>query len=227
LHRAEKLVRKKKWDQRKSKTVTLPTTAVEIIHSDFRNLQIDEGSVDLVLTDPPYDKDALPLWDDLGLAAARWLRPGGVLLAYTGFMYLNEVFRMLEQHLTWHWQEIIIHDSHGQLVHSRNVINKYRSVLGYVKGTASFPAAITDVIYGSGPEKTHHPWQQNLGEFEELLEYVTEPNDLVVDPFGGGFTTAVACYNLGRRCISCDVDQLAVEGGRERLAQVQSGESDS
>ena len=44
----------------------------------------------------------------------------------------------------------------------------------------------------------------------------------MVDPCGGGFTTAVACKRLGRRCVSCDIDEAAVIRGRERLAETSS-----
>ena len=45
---------------------------------------------------------------------------------------------------------------------------------------------------------------------ELLVLYFSVPGDLVVDTCGGGFTTAVACRNLGRRCISCDIDKAEV-----------------
>src|SRR5207245_2185095 len=51
-----------------------------------------------------------------------------------------------------------------------------------------------------------------------LVHHFSEPGDLVVDPCGGGFTTAVACRDLGRRCISCDIDEAAVIRGQDRLA---------
>jgi site-specific DNA-methyltransferase (adenine-specific) len=36
---------------------------------------------------------------------------------------------------------------------------------------------------------------------EYLIETYTNPGDLVIDPFGGSGTTAVACARQGRRCI--------------------------
>lgn len=53
-----------------------------------------------------------------------------------------------------------------------------------------------------------------------MVGYFSQPGDLVVDPCAGGFTTAVACRNLGRRCVSCDVDKRAVLSGQERLAGI-------
>jgi site-specific DNA-methyltransferase (adenine-specific) len=68
-------------------------------------------------------------------------------------------------------------------------------------------------------EKEAHDWQQPLEEVERLVRDFSQPGDLVVDPCGGGFTTAVACKRLGRRCISCDIDEAAVIRGQDRLAE--------
>lgn len=39
------------------------------------------NSVDLIFTDPPYEKKSLHLYGDLAQCAARWLKPGGLLMA--------------------------------------------------------------------------------------------------------------------------------------------------
>ena len=38
------------------------------------------------------------------------------------------------------------------------------------------------------------------------LYYFTDPNDLIVDPFGGSGTTLDACRHLGRRCLAYDLE---------------------
>jgi DNA modification methylase len=38
-----------------------------------------------------------------------------------------------------------------------------------------------------------------------ILYYFTDPDDLVVDPFGGSGTTLDACRHLGRRCLIYDL----------------------
>lgn len=50
-----------------------------------------------------------------------------------------------------------------------------------------------------------------------LAERLTEPGQLVVDPFLGGGTTAVVCRHLGRRFVGCDRDAAAVASARARL----------
>jgi site-specific DNA-methyltransferase (adenine-specific) len=73
------------------------------------------------------------------------------------------------------------------------------------------------VLRGSGKEKDRHQGQQPLDEVEWWVRCFSEPGDLVVDPCGGGFTTAEACLRLARRCVSCDLDPKCVAKGQERL----------
>jgi site-specific DNA-methyltransferase (adenine-specific) len=75
------------------------------------------------------------------------------------------------------------------------------------------------VSYGS-PEKSLHPWQQNLGDFIWLVERFSNPGDLVIDPLMGTGTTAEACFRTGRRFIGCDSESDAVELARRRLGDV-------
>ena len=55
---------------------------VKILLGDFRDRlnALSDGSVDLILTDPPYPKDDLPLYSDLAKHAARLLGPRGLNL---------------------------------------------------------------------------------------------------------------------------------------------------
>jgi site-specific DNA-methyltransferase (adenine-specific) len=69
-------------------------------------------------------------------------------------------------------------------------------------------------------EKTWHEWERPLKEIETVVRYFSEPGDLIIDPCGGGFTTAVACLRLGdRRCVSCDIDEQCYKKGLERLEE--------
>lgn len=64
--------------------------AIRWTHQDFRDLEISPGTVSAVVTDPPWghyatvDEGLDSLHSDLGVAAQRWLQPGGALVALTG-----------------------------------------------------------------------------------------------------------------------------------------------
>jgi hypothetical protein len=69
------------------------------------------------------------------------------------------------------------------------------------------------------------PWENQPAAFPEelprrLIKLLSCRHDLVADPFGGSFTTAVAAAKLGRRFVGFDVDPGAVAGGERRLASL-------
>ena len=71
-------------------------------------------------------------------------------------------------------------------------------------------------------EKSHgkHPTQKPLALLERCLLASTNPGDLVLDPFSGSGTTAVACARLGRRCVGLEIDATYIETARKRIQDV-------
>lgn len=63
-----------------------------------------------------------------------------------------------------------------------------------------------------------HGCQMPLEILERIISASSKPGDLVVDPFCGSGTTAVACKKLGRRCWTFDIDDMYVEQARKRVA---------
>jgi site-specific DNA-methyltransferase (cytosine-N4-specific) len=51
-----------------------------------------------------------------------------------------------------------------------------------------------------------------------LVQYLSRPGDLVVDPFGGTMTTAKACQELGRLWMASELMAEYVMAGRFRFA---------
>lgn len=63
------------------------------------------------------------------------------------------------------------------------------------------------------------PFPLKLASF--LIEFLSEPGELVVDPFGGSFTTADAAERLGRRWMSTDCMVEYVLGSATRFVGAQ------
>ena len=59
------------------------------------------------------------------------------------------------------------------------------------------------------------PMPLSLASF--LVEFLSEPGDLIADPFGGSFTTAKAAERLGRRWLSTEVMAEYVIGAANRF----------
>ncbi|MDK7674365.1 site-specific DNA-methyltransferase [Weeksella virosa] len=67
-----------------------------------------------------------------------------------------------------------------------------------------------------------HPTQKPVRLLERLLALVIPQNkdkeDIVVlDPFGGSFSTMEAVYNMGMKGISCEIDKEYFEAGKKRI----------
>jgi len=218
--RVERIVREEGRAQ--SCPTSLPREAFSglatIHHCDFRELDIPEKSVDLIFTDPPYPGEYLPLWADLGRFAAKALKPGGLLVSYSGQYHLNQIMDSLSTHLEYYWLGGIVSAGQRNQVFARRVHSRVKPLLFYKppKGGGARDWFLDAYLEGTR-EKGHHEWQQSVDEARYYIERLTAPGDLVVDPFLGGGPTAVAAQELGRRFIGCDVDAQAVSVTHTRL----------
>jgi len=69
------------------------------------------------------------------------------------------------------------------------------------------------------PQATDHPTPKPIALMEHFIKLHSKPGDIVLDPFSGGGTTAIAAKRLGRHFIACDVNAEYVEMARKRLAE--------
>jgi site-specific DNA-methyltransferase (adenine-specific) len=53
--------------------------------------------------------------------------------------------------------------------------------------------------------KSQHPHIKPIGLITALIEAITDPGDLVVDPAAGSFTVMHAAHALGRDFVGCDL----------------------
>lgn len=66
-------------------------------------------------------------------------------------------------------------------------------------------------------ERTGHPSQKPLGLLRYILLALSNPHDLVLDPFCGSGSTLVACYQLQRKGAGFELDEQYFEMARDRL----------
>jgi site-specific DNA-methyltransferase (adenine-specific) len=67
------------------------------------------------------------------------------------------------------------------------------------------------------PEYEDHPSQKPEALLERVIRASSKPNDLVLDPFGGTFSTAATAQRLGRRSISVELQADFIKVGLRRL----------
>ncbi|HOR01505.1 MAG TPA: DNA methyltransferase [Anaerolineae bacterium] len=217
--RLERIVRERQAQQKPTDPApTLPPT-VDLRLGDFREVLADipDSSVDLIFTDPPYPAEYLPLWKDLAVFAARVLKPGRLLVAYSGQYHLPTIMTSLEARLDYVWLgAVILPGSHNQ-VQQRYVRNGVKPLLFYARPPYTPTTWFEDCYTSDGVEKTTHEWQQSIGCARYYIERLTSPGAVVVDPFIGGGTTAVAARELGRTIIGAEIDRQAMAAAIARL----------
>lgn len=220
---------------------------------DYRNLlkELDPGSVDLILTDPPYaiskktgfqavsansvkrlavsmdfgewDKDEVDL-ATLATLSYSALRKGGTVIVWYDVWKLTHLHTALESAgfkqlrlLVWEkTNPVPINQSVNYLTNSREI-----AVLGVKVGKPTFndkyhSGVFRYPIHRDGGKRVH-PAQKPLTVFNELVRIHSNRDDLIVDPFLGSGTTAVAAKSQGRRFIGGDISPEYVRIAKERV----------
>ena len=79
--------------------------------------------------------------------------------------------------------------------------------------------------FWSGPRNLEggigHPTPKPLWLMQSQIELFTDPGDVIVDPFMGSGTTAIACIGLGRKFIGIEIDNKYFDIACDRIDQAQ------
>lgn len=179
---------------------------------------IEDGSVDLILTDPPYPYEFIECWSQLSEFASRKLKKHGFCIAYSGQLNLPEVMFRMANCLDYYWTFALTHAGKNQLISPRNLKCGWKPILVYQNGFKKTPGKpFVDVISGTGLEKDYHEWQQSEAELASIIDYFTYPGDVIVEPFAGSATTLIAASKMGRRAIGAELDRKHYNSAVERI----------
>lgn len=228
-HRLERLARYEQAAQRAyARLGDVQTAGVTLLRGDLRDrgIEIPDQSVDLILTDPPYAEEHLPLYSALGELAARVLKKDGLAVVYAGQMFLPEVLARLGEHLKYWWATALILDGDHARVHPRRIQVGYKLLLLYAPPDGTGPREwLHDLWRSERKWKPYHPWQQSAGVAEYYIRQLTSPGDVVLDPFLGTGTTGVEAVRLGRRFIGIELDPTTLALAEKNIATVLPGTS--
>lgn len=210
--------------------------------------QIPDNSVDLILTDPPYniarksnfesmgrssidfgewdhDADILSWIDD----ASRALKPTGTIIIFNDWHNLGDISKKLNEcglieKDIFRW----IKANPMPRNRDRRYITDFEMAIVAV-GKKKWTFNRQDDKYErpefrcpivAGKEK-FHPTQKPVQLMEHLLKIHSNENDIVLDPFAGSGSTGVACANLNRRFLGIELDKKYFEIAKERIESVQ------
>jgi len=89
-------------------------------------------------------------------------------------------------------------------------------------GKTPYDVFYNNIVKNVSKDKTPHPCQIPVSILEIFIKASSNPNDVVLDPFAGSFSTAVAAKKLGRKSISIELDEEYVKIGKDRLSKTDS-----
>ena len=217
-----------------------------MIHGDSLSVlrQMQDESVDAIITDPPYGIDYQSKARNIRMAkiqndkapfiwwlydAFRILKPEGSLICFTrwdvqqtfidamhiaGFTVKSEVI----------WYKM----AHGAGDCKAQFAPAHENILFATKGKFQFPGKRpTDVVQHMkvNSSKLVHPNEKPVALLEDLITSVTKPGDLICDPFAGSGPTAVAAEKTGRQYIVIEIEATHCDTINNRLVEVRKEEA--
>ena len=209
--------------RRKENTFDEPVKidALEIRCGNFPDILNDlrNDSVDLICTDPPYAAEYLPQWSALFVFAQRTLKPGGFLITYCGQNILGDVIKQNgDRGLQYVWTLAQLNTaSKKHISHKWHIYSQWKPILVFCKPDFKALNWVNDLINVGNMEKELHDWQQSQQEAEYIISNFTIPGALIVDPFLGSGTVAMATKLLNRNFIGCDIDAACISKTLDRL----------
>jgi site-specific DNA-methyltransferase (adenine-specific) len=183
--------------------------------------KIPDGSVDLIVTDPPYgmnfqsnyrkekhrkidndDRFPVEVFDEFFRIASK-----GVYV-FCRWDNLHS-FPKPKSFLVWvknNW-------SMGDLKHEHG--RQWEGIAFYNMAGHEFVKRIPDVIHANRTGNKLHPTEKPV----DLMETIIRSNvgETVLDPFMGSGTTGVACKNLNRKFIGIELDPTYFEIAKKRI----------
>lgn len=179
--------------------------------------QLAAGSVDAVVTDPPYGTNKAD-WDSF--FPRDWF-PWAVKLArmvviITGSCGLKDSIALVGNEFV-------------DVIAARNLNSLTRGAIGFNNWLAAVIACgkpkkenswnfFEFAVRGDMPE---HPSPKPIEYMVKLIERITNEGDTVLDCFMGSGTTGVACVQTGRKFIGIEIEPKYFEIAVKRIQQAQ------
>jgi len=212
----------------------------KVRHCDASELleSLDEASIDLIVTDPPYGisfrsnmRTATPKFDaikddtDPNYSILkdfyRVLKDGTALYLYTRWdVYpkwkkeIESVGFVIKNMCVWYKPGGGMGDLEGSYSPEHEICIFAHKGRHKIRGKR-----ISDVwkLRKDPPGSYIHPTQKPIHAMELPILKSSDEGDLVLDPYSGSGSTGVACAKSNRRFIGCDIEEKYVNLANERI----------
>lgn len=184
-------------------------------------------SIDLVITDPPYKCNisgagnmgktwnTMEWFEDME-SHVEWMKECYRVLKDKTHFYCFSSGNALKQLLCdaeeagFDFKDILVIDKIHNMPVGGYYLRQTEFVLLFSKGIRLINnqkmANIIRLAFPRGKQKKH-PTQKPVGLFEMLIRQSTSPGDVVLDPFIGSGTAAIACLAAGRKYIGYEISK--------------------
>ena len=170
--------------------------------SDPEFIEATSGAA-FAFADPPYNADAAT-WDTGFVWNHDYLIDVAPIVAVTpGISAIPAFMRRTDMPYVW---SMAAHVSNGM---TRGAVGFGNWIYVALFATGSVHRGAQDhhtVTVGTHPGAEDHKGRKPPKLLAWLIDLYTEPGDLVIDPFAGSGTTLFVAEELGRRCITAEID---------------------
>lgn len=194
-----------------------PLPNFKFLNGNFRDLEIEPNSVDLIITDPLWKFEAKQDWFDLGVLAKKWLKDTGRLISIIGNESLGQFVVEVSKSLAYENQAIRLFGKPA-MIPRRDAIENFRTYLIFKMPKAP-KRLYSNLLANAKSEKKYDDFQQPVEPSRQLIDWFTNEEDLIVDPFLGTGTNAVATLLVGggRTFVGSDVRKAMVKTAKHRV----------
>lgn len=167
------------------------------------------GSVDAVVTDPPYGIMA---------CGGKWGKKKELSWDSQTNGFVEQIVEAYQNAIVWGGNYYKLPPSRGWLVwHKRDRVKTAADVELAWTSIDMNSRLIDCTISSTNPERVGHPTQKPVRVMQWSLSFL--PNALtILDPFAGSGTTGVACLRLGRRFIGIEKERKYFDMALRRLS---------
>jgi DNA modification methylase len=200
--------------------------------------EIPDKAFDLCLTDPPYGIG----WDRENLSMNTGLRVDGSFRKiktwnnpkpknYTTKEWdqerpddFSQIFRTSKKNIIWGGNYFNFPVSGGWIVWDKEVVMPSLSKCELAWTNCNEHVEIFRYLWAGYakkvPEERFHPTQKPVSLFVWCLLNYSKPGDLIIDPFCGSGTTALACHKTGRKFLCIDKDEEYIKIAQQRYSDL-------
>ncbi len=153
----------------------------------------------------------------------RILKPGGTCIIFFDLWKITNLKEMMDDAKFKQLRLIEWIKTNPQPLNSSvNYLTNCREIalLGVKKSKPTFNSQYDHAIHFhplQGGKERFHPTQKSLSLCKELIQKHSNPGDLIVDPFGGAATTAIAAIQTDRKFSGCELNEEYYAKSIERI----------